>query len=127
MIARFTLRLFSLLLTFLQVCSASVEEGWRYQDSFALRIVNGSVVKEIGEEFLQSKHTPMAYIIDKAKTTYTDSSLPSPEGRLFAMFRFTPLIGNIDGAVSFGETVSISNMAIEQQHNGVPPGVQGYE
>lgn len=94
--------------------SAPIEEGWRYQDTFRLSVTNDSVTTPISEDFLKSVHAPMAYTVDIAKKVYEKTDLPSPAGRIFAAFRFTPVIQETpDTSFFLGRTVSISNTAID--------------
>ena len=123
-----SLKFFLCFFTFLQLLKASIEEGWRYQDTFKLSVTNDSVTTQIGEDFLKNIHAPMAYTVDIAKKVYEKTDLPSPAGRIFAAFRFTPIMQeNTDSHFFPGRTVSISNTAIEE---GFPAEVQfstGYE
>jgi len=101
----------------LQLLKASIEEGWRYQDSLSFCITCGTLESQIDEGFLRSVHTPMAYTVDKAKEIYAkkDFQLPTPDKRMFAVFRFTPIIQESLGTpVLLGKTVSISNTAIDE-------------
>lgn len=41
--------------------AAKVEAEWRYQDTFALNVTNGSVTTLFSEDFLKQVHNPMAY------------------------------------------------------------------
>lgn len=119
----------------LQLLKASIEEGWRYQDSLSFCITCGTLESQIDEGFLRSVHTPMAYTVDKAKEIYAkeiyakkDFQPSTRDKRMFAVFRFTPIIQESLGTpVLLGKTVSISNTAIDE---GFPAEVQfstGYE
>lgn len=112
---RFFLCLLHICLGFSLVAAdtSKVEEGWRYQDTIELTVTNGSVTTSFGEDFLKQVHAPMAYIVDMAKTTYSTKEkdvplLPDPSGRMFAMFRFTPVMQTSEGSdFTFGKTVSL--------------------
>ena len=110
-----TLRFFVYFSVFIQLrATASVEEGWRYQDTFNFCIACNSIRTTIDESFLRSVHTPLAYTVDMAKKNYATTDLPTSDSRVFAAFRFTPVIQeNPEVCFSLGKTVPISNAAID--------------
>ncbi|MDP2193705.1 MAG: hypothetical protein Q8K36_04200 [Alphaproteobacteria bacterium] len=74
------------------LASEKVEEGWRYAKSLHLRVSDGHITTDFTEATLRRIHTPMAYMVDQSKNIYTSAELPDPATRMFAMFRFTPVL-----------------------------------
>jgi hypothetical protein len=117
---RFFLSLLHVCLVFSLVAADAnkVEEGWRYEESLALTVTNGSVSTDFDEEFIRNVHTPMAYKVDSAKENYAHKALelPTPDDRMFAVFRFTPVIQVKDGdPFSLGNTVFISSVIFDNK------------
>jgi len=109
----------------------AVEEGWRFQDTFRLKIIYGSSITEVDETILSGIHGSMAETLSNAKIAYNSSDLPRANGRKFAVFRFTPVIKSKTHAsghqVLLGESVAISNLSIDESRSDMQLSLQGYE
>ena len=104
-----------------------VEEGWRYRASLNLKISRGLKVELFDDNFLPTLHSNMAFVINGAYDAYKNSGLPDSKGRMFSLFRFTPVIRQ-SSRLTLGSTVSLTNLITQEvPDHALAPGIASYE